>query len=108
MNAELDSLCGEDQKKPEGRNRRAKQNRRSSQKEKNRKRKAQGNAGVTVPHETDGTKTRGAAETSSEIAHVPDPLHLTVDGGIMVDIRTETISTGQYFPPAEVEIGPSR
>ena len=30
--------------------------------------------------EAEGTKTRGAAETSSEIAHVPDPLHLTVDG----------------------------
>ena len=30
--------------------------------------------------EAEGTKTRGAAETSSEITHVPDPLHLTVDG----------------------------
>ena len=28
----------------------------------------------------EGTKTRGAAETSSEVTHVPDPLHLTVDG----------------------------
>ncbi len=25
--------------------------------------------------EAEGTKTRGAAETSSEAAHVPDPLH---------------------------------
>ena len=99
VNAELDSLCGEDQKKPEGRNRRAKQNRRSSQKDKNRKRKAQENAGVTVTHEAEGTKTRGAAETSSEVTHVPDPLHLTVDGGIVVDIRAETISSGHYSRP---------
>ena len=30
--------------------------------------------------EAEGTKTRGADETSSEVTHVPDPLHLTVDG----------------------------
>ena len=30
--------------------------------------------------EAEGTKTRGAAETFSEVTHVPDPLHLTADG----------------------------
>jgi hypothetical protein len=98
-NAEFDDLCGEDPKKSGERNRRAEQNRRRSQKEKNRKRKAQGNAGVTVPHETDGTKTRGAVETSSEIAHVPDPLHLTVEGGIAEDIQAEMTSPGQFSRP---------
>ncbi len=59
VNAELVSLCAEDPKKPEGRNRRAEQNRRRSQKEKNRKRKAQGYAGVTVTHEAEGTHGHG-------------------------------------------------
>ena len=52
-----------------------------------------------MPHEADGTKTRGAVETSSEITHVPDPLHLTVDGGIAEDIQAETISPGQFSRP---------
>ena len=39
--------------------------------------------------EAEGTKTRGAAETSSEVTHVPDPLHLTVDGGITEDMVHE-------------------
>ncbi len=79
---------------PEERNRRAERNRRSSQKDKNRKRKAQGNVGVMVAHEAEGTKTRGAAETSYEVTHVPDPLHLTVDGGTAEDIQAETINPG--------------
>ena len=91
---------GKDPKKPEGRNRRAERNRRSSQKDKNRKRKAQGNAGVTVAHEAVGTKTRGADEISSEVAHVPDPWHQTVDGGIV-----ETDETGKWESSSEYPHG---
>jgi hypothetical protein len=32
---------------------------------------------------------RGAAETSYEVTHVPDPLHLAVDGGITEDMVHE-------------------
>ena len=39
-----------------------------------------GECGAKLTGEAEGTKTRGAAETSSEVTHVPDPLHLTVDG----------------------------
>ena len=40
---------------------------------------------------TSGAKTRGAAETSYEVTHVPDPLHLTVDGGIAEDIQAGSV-----------------
>ena len=43
--------------------------------------------------EAEGTKTRGAAETSSEIAHVPDPLYLTVDGEAREPISPATAVT---------------
>ncbi len=33
-----------------------------------------------VTGKAEETKTRDAAETFSEVTHVPDPLHLTVDG----------------------------
>jgi hypothetical protein len=90
--AESVSLSGEDPKKPEGRNRRAEQNRRSSQKEKNRKRKAQENVGAMSTHEAEGTKTRGAVETSYEITHDPDPLCPTVAG---VDKKLASAMTGR-------------
>ncbi len=48
---------------------------------------------------TSGAKTRGADASSIEFAHVPDPLHLTVDGGIAEDIQAETIRPGQYSRP---------
>ena len=40
--------------------------------------------------EAEGTKTRGADETSSEVTHVPDPLHLTVDGDAREPISLAT------------------
>ena len=43
--------------------------------------------------EAEGTKTRGAAETSSEVTHVPDPLHLTVDGEAREPISPATAVT---------------
>jgi len=62
------------------RNRRAEQNRRRSQKGKQRRYKALGSVGAEATHEAEGTKTRGAVETSGEIAHVPDSLHPTAEG----------------------------
>ncbi len=50
---------------------------------------------LSQTHEADGTKTRDAAETSSEATHVPDPLHLIVEGGI----QAEMISPGQFSRP---------
>ena len=47
-----------------------------------------------VTGKAEETKTRDAAETSSEVTHVPDPLHLTVDGGIAEDIQAGAVAVG--------------
>ena len=77
---ETDSQTVEELNQPKGRNRRAEQSSRSSQKAKNRKRIAQGNVGVTSTDAAVGAKSRGAVETSYEVTHDPDPLCRTVAG----------------------------
>ena len=80
MPEETVDLNGEDSKHPEGRNRRTDQNRRRSQDRRNRKRMKQLCAGIEATHEAEGAKTRGAAASSIEFAHEPDPLYPAVDG----------------------------
>ena len=80
MPEETVDLNGEDSKHPEGRNRRTDQNRRKIQDRRNRKRMKQLSAGTEATHEAEGAKTRGAAASSIEFAHEPDPLYPVVDG----------------------------
>jgi hypothetical protein len=84
MPEETVDLNGEDSKHPESRNRRTDQNKRKSQDRRNRKRMKQLSAGTEATHEAEGAKKRGAAASSIEFAHEPNPLYPATDG----DART--------------------